>query len=669
MKTSARLLPLPAKTIASGILSLTAALFQAGGLYAQNIWNGSGVESGTTGTDWTAAANYTADPVFNDTTDWDFSRITNTDTDSGITLSDGMAGTGDTYAVKDIYFARTINPADPAGQTTGIKLALNGNGTPGATTIDLRGNIYLPVTNGSIITLGSDLTLNLSNHAHSIRARQNANVASPAAPVLVINALITGGGSNAKLFNQYSAASEPTPALVLTNDNNSFIHVLPGGGGGRYDAYVGYTSVSSVGGGNSSVGRATTADEGRLVFGNGANFNYIGTTDQATDRELVFGGNTTLGNASDGTTLTFTGAVTTATGIRANVISGATMIITSDLGGTTTVSKQGGTSWYTATGESAANDGGGLLVLGGNNTYTGATTISAGTVRTDHVNALGSTDGATAVSSGATLDLNGMSGVAENVSITGTGADGAGALVNTNTTAAARLAGAVTLTGNASVGGAGDLTLDGDIGQSSGARAFTKAGAGTLFVNGTASWTGTTTVSAGALGGTGTIASAATFAAGTTLRPGTDEAIGQLTFANNLTLDADAIFSVTLNQASGDDYDRVAVGGTTALNGASLSLFFGDDFAPTAEVSQTFAILTSDGALSGQFGQGTSISVTSGIHTYDFGISYAGNVVTLELNSITAVPESATIARIAGLGVLACCLLWRRLRRARRVLR
>lgn len=637
---------------------LAAALFCAGGLHAQNVWNGAGVVDGTVGTVWTDEANYVSAPVFSSSTDWDFSAIT--DAASGVTLS---AGTGGTYAVKDIYFARAITAADPSKQSTAVKLTVNGTGTPGATTIDLRGNIYLPVTSGSVITLGSDLTLNLSDHAHEIRTLSNANVTTDR-PVIVINSLIEGGGNNAGLFNKNTPI---TPALILTNDNNSFLTGLSSGTN-RYEGYVGYTSIGSIGGGNSSLGRATV-EANVITFGNGAFFNYIGAGDQASNRGFSLAGTNSFGNSSTGTTVTlngqFSSTAANALTFQARVIDGATLVIDSVLadgsgGGVLSLNKQSTQSYWTATGETASNDGKGLLVLGGDNTYTGATTISAGTVRLDHANALGSTASGTTVSSGATLDLNGKAVGAETVSINGTGVGGNGALVNTNTTTAASLAGAVTLTGNASVGGEGELTLDGDIAQTSGTRTFTKVGAGALFVNGTTSYTGATTVSGGTLGGMGTIASATTFAAGTTLRPGTAGAAGQLTFGGNLTLNADAIFSVTLNQAAGNDYDRVAVGGTTALNGASLTLFFGEDFAATATTGQIFDLLTSTGTLSGQLAQGDSISATSGIYTYDFGIGYAGNIVTLTLTGISAVPEPSTWALLMGAVTLGLAVVRRR---------
>src|SRR5207247_1558771 len=81
--------------------------------------------------------------------------------------------------------------------------------------------------------------------------------------------------------------------------------------------------------------------------------------------------------------------------------------------------------------------GTGPLPLSGANTYSGATTVSAGVLDVQNNTALGATAGATTVAGGAALQLDG-SGlvVAEPVTLNGTGIAGGGALrqlANTNT--------------------------------------------------------------------------------------------------------------------------------------------------------------------------------------------------------------------------------------------
>ena len=81
--------------------------------------------------------------------------------------------------------------------------------------------------------------------------------------------------------------------------------------------------------------------------------------------------------------------------------------------------------------------GTGTWTVAGNNTHGGTTTVSAGTLVLGHPNALGSsglqlgsTTGATSITAGATLDLNGQQGINEAISVRGTGVGSNGALVN-----------------------------------------------------------------------------------------------------------------------------------------------------------------------------------------------------------------------------------------------
>lgn len=121
--------------------------------------------------------------------------------------------------------------------------------------------------------------------------------------------------------------------------------------------------------------------------------------------------------------------------------------------------------------------GPGTLILGAANTYTGATTISAGTLRINDSLAL---QNSTVILAGGTLDLN---GIAASVG----GLAGSGNL---------DLAGTVL-----TIGGSNEnSTFSGNIVSSSGVASVEKVGTGTINLNGTNTYTGGTILRSGALG-------------------------------------------------------------------------------------------------------------------------------------------------------------------------
>jgi autotransporter-associated beta strand protein len=106
--------------------------------------------------------------------------------------------------------------------------------------------------------------------------------------------------------------------------------------------------------------------------------------------------------------------------------------------------------------------GAGIFTLSGTNTYSGSTTVSAGTLDAANASALGATAGGTTVSSGATLNINNVAIGAEAVTLNGNGVGGAGALTATGT---ASLSGAVTLASASRIGvtGGNSLSLSGTV--------------------------------------------------------------------------------------------------------------------------------------------------------------------------------------------------------------
>jgi autotransporter-associated beta strand protein len=127
----------------------------------------------------------------------------------------------------------------------------------------------------------------------------------------------------------------------------------------------------------------------------------------------------------------------------------------------------------------------GILTLSASNTYSGGTTVSAGTLQVGNSNAIPSGWGKGDVIVNGTLDLHG-----NNLSINGLSDNGTGAGIVTS------LGGAAIL----SVGYANaSSTFSGVIQDGSGAVGLAKVYSGTLILTGSNTYTGGTTISAGTL--------------------------------------------------------------------------------------------------------------------------------------------------------------------------
>ena len=209
--------------------------------------------------------------------------------------------------------------------------------------------------------------------------------------------------------------------------------------------------------------------------------------------------------------------------------------------------------------------GSGTFTVSGANTYSGATSVNAGTLNIQNATALGTTAAGTTVASGATLQLQGGITVgAESLTLNGTLTDVSG-----------------------------DNTFGGAI---SGTGVITKAGSGTLTLSGSGAntYTGTTTVNAGILdlnktAGTNAIGGALTIGDGTgTVRL---QAANQISDSSAVTMTAGGTPTLNLNSFN------ETIGSLASAN-ASASVSLGSGTLTTGDSNDT----TFTGVISGTGG-------------------------------------------------------------------
>ena len=295
--------------------------------------------------------------------------------------------------------------------------------------------------------------------------------------------------------------------------------------------------------------------------------------------------------------------------------------------------------------------GAGTLNLSGFNTYSGLTTVSAGTLQLgaagDATNTpLGTTGGATTVSAGAALDLNGFTlGTAEGLTLAGTGIAGAGALVNNSATTAG-YSGLLALGSSASIVGdvgiinisnAGTilgplfgLTLGGAAGGSISSIIGTTSGSVTITDAGT--WT---------LSGVNTYTGGTTLGASATLNINNAQALGTAagTFViNGGTIDNTSGAAITTLSYPMTWNTAFVFSGTKDLNLGSGNVTMTAD----VDVTTDAGTLTVDGVIAGAFNlskDGAGALSMSAVNTFTGGTTL--NAGTLNINSARALGAAA----------------------------
>ena len=419
--------------------------------------------------------------------------------------------------------------------------------------------------------------------------------------------------------NTLRLAKAETGTWVLTGNNTSSGTVDIGEGKLVVSTIGNSTETSNLGkgslirmGGNTENGTATleyvgTGNTSNKQFSVSSSANTRNDTIQILNNgsgALVFSNNNflaaaPLSNSTATKTLVFGGSNT-----NNNTISGS-------------ISNGNGTTNSTITLSLTKTDSG-KWILSGNNTYTGTTTLSAGTLQMGHTNAFGTTGnvtfggGALQYGSGITADLSARiknSGSAMAIDTNINNVTFASALDSTNSGGLTKNgSGTLKLSGNNTYSGAttinagvlevdttgllgggsysGNVANNGTlvIGSSSsqtlsgiisGTGALTKNGSGTLTLSGNNTYSGATTVNAGTLAVSGNMASSAiTLNTGVVVSAGTTAAVAKFNAAA-LTVGAGTGYAFTIGNVgasvAGTDYDQIALSGALTLNNTSAN--------------------------------------------------------------------------------------------------
>jgi len=308
------------------------------------------------------------------------------------------------------------------------------------------------------------------------------------------------------------------------------------------NTYTGGTTISAgtLQGDTTSL-QGNIIDNAALVFNQAASGTYTGTISGIGTLSKAGTGTVTLAGSN-----TYTGGTTISAGtlqgdttsLQGNIIDNAALVFNQTANGT-----YAGTISGTGT---LTKDDSGTLTLAGSNTYTGGTTISAGTLQGDTTSLQGNI-------------LNNTALVFDQTS---------------NGTYSGVISGSGTLTTN----GTGTLILDG----ANTSTGLTTVASGSALVVGDSSHTaaalgGDASVNGGTLAGFGTVQGSATLSNGATLAPGQAAAVGTLTIQGDLTIGSGSQLNFDFgapgaNFSTPGQSDRVVVGGNLSIDSSTLNV-------------------------------------------------------------------------------------------------
>ncbi|MCQ4244745.1 Ig-like domain-containing protein [Pseudomonas stutzeri] len=460
-------------------------------------------------------------------------------------------------------------------QGSGVLTLAGTNSYTGTTTVSAG---TLSISNDFNLGAGS---LTLAGGALDITAATTIDNA-----IILANNSTISNADNVTLSGAVSGAYALTKAgagtLTLAG-NNSYAQTFINAGtlSVSSDANLGSGSVTLGSGSTLQISGATTIDNaitltGNATVSNSAAATLSGVVSGAFTLTKAGASNLTLsGSNTYGATTVSAGTLSVASDSNLGsdtltLAAGSTLAVTSAttidnaiaLSGNATVSTGADTtlSGVISGSNNLTKTGAGTLTLSASNTYSGTTSLNAGTLSIASDANLGS--GALNLATGTTLLITGNTTIDNALVLTG--------VATVNAGAAATLSGVISGSGGLSKAGAGSLTLT----ASNTNLGSNTVSAGTLVVDG--STNSATTVANGAtLAGGGTLGGDVIVQNGATLSPGNAGA-GTLTINGNLNMAAGSTLAVDINGASaGSGYDQVVVNGAVDISGATLAVSHG----------------------------------------------------------------------------------------------
>lgn len=561
------------------------------------------------------------------------------------------------------------------------------------------------ITSDQTITINADRTIGGITFTDATTPSNNLLISGPNSLILDVasgDAIIAVTNQALTISSQISGSDglrkNGTGGTLVLSGNNNYTGLTLVSGGNLLLQHA--NGLGATGAGNSTTvntsgrlqlqgGLTYAAESLTLVTSTGGTvipLQNVGGNNEWTGTITPSGGGANHLNRlqSDADTLTLSGALGSVAGGSRYVLQGA---------GNITVSGQiTGTSGIISGTVGASATSVRTLSNNGNN-YTLATAVSGGVLSFTSIANVGA--GASALGAPTTAAVGtlaiGTGATAGILRYTGTGhgsdrvinlaGDTGGATIEANGTGALVLTSATTATG----AGSKTLTLGGSntgnnsigaIVNNSGTNttSVVKTDAGKWILAGSNTYTGTTTVSAGALIVNGSIATSpsTTVASGATIGgDGTTGALsvssggfiapgnsaGILSVSGNLSLAANATYSAEINGlTAGALHDQISVAGAVGISGALLSPVFSGGYA----LNDMVFLLLNDGtdAITGTFSGLSQGAIAATYGGFDWEISYeadasggsftGGNDIGLRA---VAIPEPGAVI-MAGLGLL-----------------